>query len=138
MEPTRARASRSRGRARRTQHQIRHQTLPVGNVYASNKLRLPADAQDLQTLLPLKDSSQEHCDTQDPSEGNATQDPGIGSLRSGDIGHSKAFAAAERYLDLGESIDSDHVENRAWGTGKASIIRRNLEGAHHNTQYTIV
>jgi hypothetical protein len=69
-------------------------------------------------------------------QGNTTQDPGIDSLRSGDIGHSKAFTAAELYLNLGESIDRDHVENRAWGTGKASIIRRNMEGAHHNTQYT--
>jgi hypothetical protein len=136
MEPTRARASRSRGCARRTQHQIRHQTLPVGNVYASNELRLPADAQDLQTLLPHKYSSQDHCNIQDSSEGNKPQDPGTGSFRSGDIGHSNAFAAAERYLDLGESIDSDHVENRALGTGKASTICRNMEGFHHNTQYT--
>jgi hypothetical protein len=108
MDPTRARASRSRGRARLNQQEIRHQTLPVGNEYTSNEIRLPADAQDLQTFPPLIESSQEHCDIQDPSEGNTTQDPGIDSFRSGDICHSRAFAAAESYLDPGESKDNDH------------------------------
>jgi hypothetical protein len=77
-------------------------------VYASNELCLPAGTQDLQTLLPLDDSSQEHCYIQDPFDGSTTKDPGIGSSRSGDIGHSGAFAAAEHYLDHRESIDSEH------------------------------
>jgi hypothetical protein len=108
MDPTRARASRRRGRARRTQQQIRQQTLPVWNVHVSNGLRVPADAQDVQTFPPLTDILQEDCGIQDPAEGNTTHGPVIGSSGSGDLGHFRVLAAAERGLDLEEGIDIDH------------------------------